>query len=62
MLSLVSDASECLMSVVPRLRSVCDADCKGLGERGEKVSEWQVTNMSGYIFECVGKEMTDCGK
>lgn len=43
--------------VVLRLRSICEAEGKGLGGggegRGEKVSEWQVANMSDYIFDSV---------
>lgn len=37
---------------MPRLRSICEADGKGLIGGGEgKVSEWQVANMSDYIFD-----------
>lgn len=49
-LSLVGDASKCLMSILPRLKSIHEAVGKGVSwEEGEGVkSACQAANMSDY--------------
>ena len=51
-LSLVGDASKCLMSIVPRLRSIHEAVGKGVSwEEGEgvKSGRWQICQITNLI-------------